>query len=73
MADPIRIPLPESIRIRLLELHQQKAQIGRDVKLIVDTLLGTQWAPNDPLWGAAIALDKTELVVTPIDPPKGGA
>lgn len=72
MIDPIRIELPESIRLRLLDLHTEKAElskqvaaIDRDTKTIVDTLLGTKWAPNDPLWGSAVALDTTHVIVTP--------
>lgn len=69
MSDPIRIPLPDSIRLRLNDLHAQRAQIERDTKTIVDTVLGTQWGPGDPLWGASVALDTTHIIVTPPESP----
>ena len=59
-----RIALPESVRIRLAELHQQKAQIDRDIKTTVDTVLGMQFAPDDPAWSAAVELHADHIAIT---------
>lgn len=67
MSKPLRIPLSDSVRVRLAGLYQQKAQIDRDVKLIADTVIGTQLAPHDPLWNGSVELTDTEICITPKD------
>lgn len=68
MSDPLRIPLPESIRLRIAEMQQQIARIEADRKLIIDTLLGTQWGPGDPRWASSVQLAPTEIIVLPPAP-----
>jgi hypothetical protein len=73
MSDPIRFPLSASNRVRLDALNKQAAQIEHDRKLIVDSILGMQWAPGDPLWNAAIRLEADAIVATPVDIPEASA